>query len=67
MEKLGMRVVGERRVDYMSVGLCSLPSSLRQAPEGKWALAGARLYLYLKIYMEKPELFVREQVAYFNV
>ena len=45
MEKLGMRVVGERRVDYMSVGLCSLPSSLRQAPEGKWALAGARQLL----------------------
>jgi hypothetical protein len=58
---------GERRAAFLAGGPCSLPPGLRSAPLGKWALEGARLYLYLKTYMEKPELFVREQMAYFNV
>jgi hypothetical protein len=47
---------GERRAAFLAGGPCSLPPGLRSAPLGKWALEGARLYLYSKTYMEKPEL-----------
>jgi hypothetical protein len=58
---------GERRAAFPAGGPCSLPPGLRSAPLGKWALEGARLYLYSKPIWKNLNWFVFEQVAQFNV